>query len=100
MCLLPVTLIRSFAFQRLKYRNQELMCGVNVLTDVATTYPDKKSILMYITSLFQVLPQQVSIEAIQEVEMLPRPSKVTREEHFQLHHQMHYSQQVKYQRST
>ncbi|XP_077891119.1 dystrophin isoform X12 [Ictidomys tridecemlineatus] len=61
--------------------------------DVATTYPDKKSILMYITSLFQVLPQQVSIEAIQEVEMLPRPSKVTREEHFELHHQMHYSQQ-------
>lgn len=61
--------------------------------DVATTYPDKKSILMYVTSLFQVLPQQVSLEAIQEVEMLPRPSKVTREEHFQLHHQMHYSQQ-------
>nr|1DXX_A Chain A, DYSTROPHIN [Homo sapiens]1DXX_B Chain B, DYSTROPHIN [Homo sapiens]1DXX_C Chain C, DYSTROPHIN [Homo sapiens]1DXX_D Chain D, DYSTROPHIN [Homo sapiens] len=30
--------------------------------DVDTTYPDKKSILMYITSLFQVLPQQVSIE--------------------------------------
>ncbi|MBZ3883031.1 Dystrophin [Sciurus carolinensis] len=70
------------------------MCGVNVLTDVATTYPDKKSILMYITSLFQVLPQQVSTEAIQEVEMLPRPSKVTREEHFELHHQMHYSQQI------
>ncbi|XP_045154596.1 dystrophin isoform X2 [Echinops telfairi] len=62
--------------------------------DVATTYPDKKSILMYVTSLFQVLPQQVSIEAIQEVEMLPRPSKVTQEEHFQLHHQMHYSQQI------
>ncbi|KAM6151297.1 dystrophin isoform 1-T1 [Rhynchocyon petersi] len=62
--------------------------------DVAATYPDKKSILMYVTSLFQVLPQQVSIEAIQEVEMLPRPSKVTQEEHFQLHHQMHYSQQI------
>ncbi|XP_070318206.1 dystrophin isoform X6 [Odocoileus virginianus] len=62
--------------------------------DVATTYPDKKSILMYVTSLFQVLPQQVSLEAIQEVEMLPRTSKVTREEHFQLHHQMHYSQQI------
>jgi dystrophin len=74
-----------------------VICAVNVLTDVATTYPDKKSILMYITSLFQVLPQQVSIEAIQEVEMLPRTSsKVTREEHFQLHHQMHYSQQVKW----
>lgn len=70
------------------------MCAIDVLTDVAATYPDKKSILMYVTSLFQVLPQQVSIEAIQEVEMLPRPSKVTREEHFQLHHQMHYSQQV------
>ncbi|XP_006870206.1 PREDICTED: dystrophin-like isoform X2 [Chrysochloris asiatica] len=74
--------------------------------DVATTYPDKKSILMYITSLFQVLPQQVSIEAIQEVERLPRPSKVTQEEHFQLHHQMHYSQQITvslaqgYERST
>ncbi|VCW66022.1 unnamed protein product, partial [Gulo gulo] len=26
--------------------------------------------------------------------MLPRPSKVTKEEHFQLHHQMHYSQQI------
>uniref|UniRef100_H0VDU5 Dystrophin n=1 Tax=Cavia porcellus TaxID=10141 RepID=H0VDU5_CAVPO len=61
---------------------------------VATTCPDKKSILMYITSLFQVLPQQVSIEAIQEVEMLPRPSKVTKEEHYELHHQMHYSQQI------
>lgn len=98
MCLFPVTLICSFAFQRLEYRNQKLMCGINVLTDVATTYPDKKSILMYITSLFQVLPQQVSIEAIQEVEMLPRPSKVTKEEHFQLHHQMHYSQQVNVKR--
>lgn len=76
------------------------MCGVNVLTDVATAYPDKKSILMYITSLFQVLPQQVSIEAIQEVEMLPKPARVTREEHFQLHHQMHYSQQVKCQKDN
>ncbi|KAM7044971.1 dystrophin isoform 3-T3 [Molossus nigricans] len=75
----------------------KLQLGIEKLLDpedVATTYPDKKSILMYITSLFQVLPQQVSIEAIQEVEMLPRPSKVTREEHFQLHHQMHYSQQI------
>uniref|UniRef100_A0A7N4Q1I4 Dystrophin n=1 Tax=Sarcophilus harrisii TaxID=9305 RepID=A0A7N4Q1I4_SARHA len=61
--------------------------------DVATAYPDKKSILMYVTTLFQVLPQQVSMEAIHEVEMLPRPSKGPQGEHYQLHHEMHYSQQ-------
>ncbi|XP_077199083.1 dystrophin isoform X15 [Paroedura picta] len=52
--------------------------------DVATAYPDKKSILMYVTSLFQVLPQQVTLEAIQEVETLPRQSKHTREGRVQL----------------
>ncbi|XP_073918839.1 dystrophin isoform X10 [Castor canadensis] len=87
------------ATQRLEHAFNIAKChlGIEKLLDpedVATTYPDKKSILMYITTLFQVLPQQVSIEAIQEVEMLPRPSKVTKEEHFQLHHQMHYSQQI------
>ncbi|XP_034970277.2 dystrophin isoform X10 [Zootoca vivipara] len=60
--------------------------------DVATAYPDKKSILMYVTSLFQVLPQQVTLEAIQEVETLPRQSKHIREEHVQLHRQR-FSQQ-------
>ncbi|XP_033003093.1 dystrophin isoform X6 [Lacerta agilis] len=60
--------------------------------DVATAYPDKKSILMYVTSLFQVLPQQVTLEAIQEVETLPRQSKHIREEHVQLH-QQRFSQQ-------
>ncbi|XP_077783521.1 dystrophin isoform X8 [Podarcis muralis] len=62
--------------------------------DVATPYPDKKSILMYVTSLFQVLPQQVTLEAIQEVETLPRQSKHIREEHVQLH-QQRFSQQIK-----
>uniref|UniRef100_G1NP66 Dystrophin n=1 Tax=Meleagris gallopavo TaxID=9103 RepID=G1NP66_MELGA len=62
--------------------------------DVATACPDKKSILMYVTSLFQVLPQQVTMEAIREVEMLPRHSRVTREEHTQVH-QQHFSQEVK-----
>nr|XP_034970279.1 dystrophin isoform X12 [Zootoca vivipara] len=62
--------------------------------DVATAYPDKKSILMYVTSLFQVLPQQVTLEAIQEVETLPRQSKHIREEHVQLH-QQRFSQQIK-----
>ncbi|XP_061855869.1 dystrophin isoform X8 [Colius striatus] len=61
--------------------------------DVATSYPDKKSILMYVTSLFQVLPQQVTMEAIREVEMLPRHSKVTREEHVQVHHEKVFSQE-------
>ncbi|XP_042667036.1 dystrophin isoform X10 [Centrocercus urophasianus] len=60
--------------------------------DVATACPDKKSILMYVTSLFQVLPQQVTMEAIREVEMLPRHSRVTREEHTQVH-QQHFSQE-------
>lgn len=64
------------------------------LPDVATACPDKKSILMYVTSLFQVLPQQVTMEAIREVEMLPRHSRVTREEHIQVHHQQHFSQEV------
>uniref|UniRef100_A0A663DVF2 Dystrophin n=1 Tax=Aquila chrysaetos chrysaetos TaxID=223781 RepID=A0A663DVF2_AQUCH len=62
--------------------------------DVATACPDKKSILMYVTSLFQVLPQQVSMEAIREVEMLPRHSRVTREERIQVHHQERFSQEI------
>ncbi|XP_015219666.1 dystrophin isoform X7 [Lepisosteus oculatus] len=64
--------------------------------DVATPHPDKKSIIMYVTSLFQVLPQQVTIEAIQEVETLPRHTKVTQEEHIQIQHQheQRYSQQI------
>ncbi|XP_052530119.1 dystrophin isoform X14 [Tympanuchus pallidicinctus] len=61
--------------------------------DVATACPDKKSILMYVTSLFQVLPQQVTMEAIREVEMLPRHSRITREEHTQVH-QQHFSQEI------
>ncbi|XP_078246601.1 dystrophin isoform X8 [Pogona vitticeps] len=62
--------------------------------DVATAYPDKKSILMYVTSLFQVLPQKVTLEAIQEVEMLPQQSKHIRQEQVQLH-QQRFSQQIK-----
>ncbi|KAM6448274.1 dystrophin isoform 3-T3 [Liasis olivaceus] len=62
--------------------------------DVATTYPDKKSILMYVTSLFQVLPQKVTLEAIHEVETLPQGVRHIREEQIQLHPQR-FSQQVK-----
>ncbi|XP_043556668.1 dystrophin isoform X1 [Chiloscyllium plagiosum] len=62
--------------------------------DVATAHPDKKSIIMYITSLFQVLPQQVTIEAIQEVETLPRQPKVTQEEQREMQQKQHFSQQI------
>uniref|UniRef100_A0A8C5J8T1 Dystrophin n=1 Tax=Junco hyemalis TaxID=40217 RepID=A0A8C5J8T1_JUNHY len=61
--------------------------------DVAAAYPDKKSILMYVTSLFQALPQQVTMEAIREVEMLPRHTRITREEHVEVHEQ-HFSQEI------
>ncbi|KAM6945421.1 LOW QUALITY PROTEIN: dystrophin-like [Aplochiton taeniatus] len=77
--------------------------------DVAVAQPDKKSVLMYVTSLFQVLPQVVSMEAIQEVETLrapggldtptPPPSRgagriVTQEEHYHIQTQQRYSQQI------
>ncbi|XP_074541744.1 utrophin [Halichoeres trimaculatus] len=44
--------------------------------DVAVQLPDKKSIIMYVTSLFAVLPKDVSMESIREVETLPRRYKV------------------------
>lgn len=48
--------------------------------DVAVQLPDKKSIIMYVTSLFAVLPKDVSMEAIKEVETLPRKYKVESED--------------------
>ncbi|KAM7375197.1 hypothetical protein PAMA_014334 [Pampus argenteus] len=67
--------------------------------DVAVPHPDKKSVIMYVTSLFQVLPQSVSMEAIQEVETLPRATaggitRVMTEEHYQIKTQQRYSQQI------
>ena len=50
------------------------------LSDVAVQLPDKKSIIMYLTSLFEVLPQQVTIDAVREVETLPRKYKKECEE--------------------
>lgn len=50
------------------------------LTDVAVQLPDKKSIIMYVTSLFAVLPKDVSMDAIREVETLPRKYKVEAED--------------------
>ncbi|XP_063774009.1 utrophin isoform X3 [Pseudophryne corroboree] len=43
--------------------------------DVAVPLPDKKSIVMYLTSLFEVLPHEVTLDDIQEVETLPRRFK-------------------------
>ncbi|KAM6958012.1 dystrophin isoform 1-T1 [Tautogolabrus adspersus] len=67
--------------------------------DVAVPHPDKKSVIMYVTSLFQVLPQSVSMEAIKEVETLPRAGaanigRVTTEEHYQIQTQQRFSQQI------
>lgn len=44
--------------------------------DVAVQLPDKKSILMYVTSLFAALPNDVTMDDIREVETLPRKYKV------------------------
>ncbi|KAM9828925.1 dystrophin isoform 8-T8 [Syngnathus typhle] len=68
--------------------------------DVAVPHPDKKSVIMYVTSLFQVLPQSVTMEAIQEVETLPRPassassSHVVTGDHYQIQTQQRFSQQI------
>ncbi|XP_075059751.1 utrophin isoform X2 [Mixophyes fleayi] len=43
--------------------------------DVAVPLPDKKSIVMYLTSLFEVLPHEVTLDDIHEVETLPRRYK-------------------------
>ncbi|KAG8587110.1 hypothetical protein GDO81_005573 [Engystomops pustulosus] len=61
--------------------------------DIATAHPDKKSILMYVTSLFQVLPQKVSIESLRELDTLPRQI-IHPEEQFRHFDQRHFSQQV------
>lgn len=53
---------------------------IHCLKDVAVQLPDKKSIIMYVTSLFAVLPKDVSMEAIREVETLPRKYKVEAED--------------------
>jgi len=79
-----------------------LFCLAFCSSDVALPHPDKKSVIMYVTSLFQVLPQSVSMEAIQEVETLPRgltPASValvTTEEHYQIQTQQRFSQQVRH----
>lgn len=57
---------------------------------------------MYVTSLFQVLPQSVSMEAIKEVETLPwaaaagSVTRVTTEEHYEIQTQQRFSQQVRH----
>ena len=79
-----------------------LHCLTLCSPDVAVLQPDKKSVIMYVTSLFQVFPQSVSMEAIKEVETLPRPgtvasiSRTTAEEHYQIQTQQRFSQQVRH----
>ncbi|KAJ8270600.1 hypothetical protein GJAV_G00116950 [Gymnothorax javanicus] len=47
--------------------------------DVAVQLPDKKSIIMYVTSLFAVLPNEVTMDDIREVEALPKRYKAEAE---------------------
>ncbi|KAJ0060835.1 hypothetical protein NL108_001690, partial [Boleophthalmus pectinirostris] len=62
--------------------------------DVAVQLPDKKSILMYVTSLFAVLPKDVSMDAIREVETLPRKYKGEAETGSALTAQVHFSESI------
>uniref|UniRef100_UPI00358E819C dystrophin-like isoform X2 n=1 Tax=Myxine glutinosa TaxID=7769 RepID=UPI00358E819C len=57
--------------------------------DVEMAHPDKKSILLYVTSFFQVLPKRVSMEAIREVDSLTRKPVPAVDES-----QQRYSQQI------
>lgn len=94
---------KTSAIDRLEhaFNKAEQHLGIERLLDpedVAVPNPDKKSVIMYVTSLFQVLPQSISLEAIQEVETLPRGtpsgvSRVTTEEHYQIQTQQRFSQQ-------
>ncbi|XP_049425588.1 dystrophin isoform X1 [Epinephelus fuscoguttatus] len=95
---------KTSAIDRLEhaFNKAEQHLGIERLLDpedVAVPHPDKKSVIMYVTSLFQVLPQSVSMEAIHEVETLPRAttasiSRVTTEEHYQIQTQQRFSQQI------
>uniref|UniRef100_A0A671Z337 Dystrophin n=1 Tax=Sparus aurata TaxID=8175 RepID=A0A671Z337_SPAAU len=95
---------KTSAIDRLEhaFNKAEQHLGIERLLDpedVAVPHPDKKSVIMYVTSLFQVLPQSISMEAIKEVETLPRAAsasiaRVTTEEHYQIQTQQRFSQQI------
>ncbi|XP_051284309.1 dystrophin isoform X4 [Dicentrarchus labrax] len=95
---------KTSAIDRLEhaFNKAEQHLGIERLLDpedVAVSHPDKKSVIMYVTSLFQVLPQSISMEAIKEVETLPRAAssgiaRVTTEEHYQIQTQQRFSQQI------
>ncbi|KAM6186049.1 utrophin [Rhynchocyon petersi] len=77
--------IRMSPIERLEhaFSKAQTHLGIEKLLDpedVAVQLPDKKSIIMYLTSLFEVLPQQVTIDDIREVETLPRKYKKECEE--------------------
>ncbi|XP_037000807.2 utrophin isoform X1 [Artibeus jamaicensis] len=77
--------VSMFPMERLEhaFSKAQTYLGIEKLLDpedVAVQLPDKKSIIMYLTSLFEVLPQQVTIDAVREVETLPRKYKKECEE--------------------
>lgn len=77
--LIPPLYYNSF-YNHLLLSHSNLHAVSICISDVVVQLPDKKSIIMYVTSLFAVLPKDVSMEAIREVETLPRKYKAASEE--------------------
>lgn len=73
-------LYSNFFYNHLLLSHPNLHAVSICISDVVVQLPDKKSIIMYVTSLFAVLPKDVSLEAIREVETLPRKYKAASEE--------------------
>ncbi|XP_057175633.1 dystrophin isoform X1 [Triplophysa rosa] len=73
ICLTPVErLEHAFRFAKDQFSIERLLDP----EDVAVQLPDKKSIIMYVTSLFAVFPNDITMDDIREVETLPRRYKV------------------------
>lgn len=70
----PVMFLMIFA------KSQTFQMSNCLSVDVAVQLPDKKSIIMYVTSLFAVLPNDITMDDIREVETLPRKFRVESEE--------------------
>ena len=66
--------------QDLYYNIRRLSPILSLSADVAVQLPDKKSIIMYVTSLFAVLPNDITMDDIREVETLPRRFRLEGEE--------------------
>ncbi|TRY54899.1 hypothetical protein DNTS_021319 [Danionella cerebrum] len=71
---------RAFTFAKDQLNIERLLDPEGAKSDVAVQLPDKKSIIMYVTSLFAVFPNDITMEDIREVETLPRRYRAEHEE--------------------